>query len=172
MPILTIVSANQRFIQSAAEIFTGFPATVRITQSCDISINVVYIIPSDSYGNIYSSKQLDHTRGHEEYIQQLWIKPRYTTQPLWYIKENILYIVCPCLNLGLFTYADGSRVPYDAFRSSLMLVRMLSTSHTIEHVVIPALCCDPGGIDPEISSLQMCQAWGDFSRLMSINRDS
>ena len=156
---LTIVSTNERFSQSAKEIFTRYSDTVRITTSWDVSENAVYIYPSDAYGNLYSSVL---QKDHQPFIQQYWMKPRYITQPIWYILNDTISIISPCLNLGLFVYMEGSRVPYEAMCSCLILARKLSTVFPINNIIIPALCCEPGGIDPEISSLQMCQAWGDF----------
>ena len=161
---LTIVSANERFIQSAKDLFTRYPDTVRITTTWDMSEHAVFIIQSDAYGNLYS-KALQ--KDHQQFIQEHWSRPRYITQPVWYVMKHMLYIISPCLNLGLFTYAEGSKVPYEAMRSCLILVRKLSNVYSIKHIIIPALCCEPGGIDPEISSLQMCQAWDDF--IMSID---
>jgi hypothetical protein len=157
--MLTIVSTNERFIQSAQEIFTRYPTTVRITRKWEISENTAYIFPSDAYGNMYSSNAPD---GYKTFLQENWGKPRYVTEPIWYISEGRVTIISPCLNLGLFMYRECTKVPYEALRSCLVLIRKLSQQYTITRIVIPALCCEPGGLDPEIPSLQMCQAWGDF----------
>jgi hypothetical protein len=155
---LTIVSTNKDFIQSAHEVFTRYP-DIRITTTCDISEHAVYIFPSDAYGNLYS-KALE--QDHRPFIEEHWKRPRYITHPVWYVMNDTISIISPCLNLGLFVYAEGSHVPYEAMSSCLILVRNLSAVYPIKHIIIPALCCEPGGIDPEISSLQMCQAWTDF----------
>ena len=169
VPVLMIVSNKERFLQSAEEICLGYPQTVRLLRSLDQdpTANLVQIISSDVFGNLYGSSQFLSIL--QDRILDNWDSPLSIHTPTWYRIENTIYILSPCLNLGLIPYKDGTCMPYDAFASCLRLVHSLSSLYPIEKIVAPALCCEPGDLDPEISALQMFQAWREY--LMSKARD-
>lgn len=160
---LTIVATNRRFIQSAIEVFAGYP-TVRILNSWSPATRTAYVIPTDSFGTIYSPQLFPDC---QEYIYTNWKKwqPLQPLQHIWCWKDDILYIAYPCLKTGLPPYTENTMTPYITMSSILKAMNTSDILHTIDTIVFPALCCEPGGLDPEASSLQMCQAWNDYNRL-------
>lgn len=160
---LTIVSENTRFLESAAEIRLGYPPKIRLlrssTATTDISTHHVRIIPSDAFGNLYGPIPFADL---QQQIFDNWSAPFCIDAPTWYRIEHTICILSPCLLPGCIPYKEGTRIPYRAFASCLRLIDTLSSLYPIEDIVVPALCCEPGGIDPESSALQIFQAWRDY----------
>jgi hypothetical protein len=157
---LCIVTTHEGFIRSATEVFHSFPTVqiVRIPPS-NTSKNIAYGIPTDVYGNIYRPRRFPDCQAH---IYAHCGLPLHPGQTPWFRIENTICVISPCLQVGLFPYTEKAFTPYRALYSMLMQIRQIEGSHPIEHIVVPALCCDPGGFDPELTSMQMCQAWRDY----------
>ena len=164
---LFIVTTHEGFIQSATEVFRGFP-TVKIVRTLplrdarDARSHIAYGIPTDIYGNIYWPNLFPDCQAH---MYASCIFPLLPGQTRWCILENAICVITPCLPVGLFPYTEKeikNITPYRALHSMLMRIRQNEASHPIEHIVVPALCCEPGGFDPELTSMQMCQAWRDY----------
>lgn len=162
---LCIVTTHETFIRSATEVFHTFP-TVQIVRTLpsNTSENIAYGIPTDVYGNIYWPRRFPDCQAH---IYAHCGLPLRQGQTQWFRIENIICVMSPCLPVGLFPYTEKEikkRTSYRALYSMLMQIRQIEIFHPIKHIVVPALCCDPGGFDPELTSMQMCQAWRDYLR--------
>lgn len=160
---LTIVSKNTRFLESAAEIRLGYPPKIRLLcpsdADTDASNHRVRIVPSDAFGNLYGPTPFADL---QQRILDDWTTPFCIDDPTWYRIDNTICILSPCLLPGCIPYKEGTCIPYRAFSSCLRLMNTLSSSYPIEDIVVPALCCEPGGIDPEVSALQIFQAWREY----------
>ncbi len=156
--MLTIVSKHNPFLKSARDVFAGYP-DVRFVCSydmCDPSGKTAYVLPSDPYGMVYGRYRVPDMQ-YQTHIDSIWKEPMCPDSPIWYSFQSVYYIVAPCLRVGLAPYYKGTCAPYLALRS----VCFVGLTQHMDTIICPTLGVDPGDLDPELASMQMCQAWND-----------